>query len=250
MKKNIGKLGAVLAAVLLLVSVFSTTAFAAVTSLPDSTTERVLKIYKYSPITRDGNDEETGTPGDGTTDVGTALDGKTPLENVAFEIYRIPDTQTTSPTPTEDEITAIAVAGNLEATVVTGEGGLATYSFGTTNLKDGTYLIVEKDNPAVSAKAAPFYVSVPMEHPSVERESPGKKSSVSSHAELEKLRQEADDFAEEQARKKAVEAERADKSKSIWNWFGSGDRMSGMSNEAKAVNQSLDAKRVNTTLDR
>jgi hypothetical protein len=159
MKKTLGKLSAIVIATLLLTSLFSTTAFAApVASLPDNTTERVLNLYKYSPT------NASGDPGDGTEDTGAAT-GRTPLEDVEFEIYKVPDTQTTSDTPSSGEIAAIQVAGNLVDTVSTNAQGLATYTFGAGSASDGIYMIVEKPNPAVETPAAPFYVSIPLTSP-------------------------------------------------------------------------------------
>ncbi|MDD3338410.1 MAG: SpaH/EbpB family LPXTG-anchored major pilin [Lachnospiraceae bacterium] len=158
MKKNFSKLGAMLIAVFMLVSMFSTTAFAAVTSLPDNETERVLNLYKYSPTT------SAGDHGDGTVDEGAAT-GRIPLENVEFEIYKVPVKQATSATPTDAEITAIKKETNLVTTIKTDAAGLATHNFGKGNANDGIYLIVEKDNPAVSTKADPFYLNMPLTNP-------------------------------------------------------------------------------------
>lgn len=158
MKKHFRKPGAMLIAVLMLVSMFSTTAFADVTSLPNNTTERVLNIYKYSPST------DAGENGDGTVNEDAATD-RVPLENVEFEIYKVPVGQTTSATPSADEIAAIKIAGNLVTTVKTNPSGLATYSFGEGNAKDGIYMIVEKDNVAVLEKVDPFYVNIPLTNP-------------------------------------------------------------------------------------
>lgn len=165
MKKTTKRIAAILMALVAVICSLSLTAFAAqdntIATLPDSTTHRVLNIHKYSPTNPDGE------PGDGTTDVELPEDSF-PLENIEFEIYQVPDIFFTSEdnvadadrqrTPTDDEIEAIAVEDNYIATVTTDEDGFATYDFGTTN---GIYLVIEKDNPVVSAKAAPFYVSVP-----------------------------------------------------------------------------------------
>lgn len=158
MKKLFGKMGAMLLALIIAVSMFSTAAFAATTSLPDNTTERVLDLYKYAPTT--GSTER----GDGTVDPDASTD-KEPLENVEFEIYKVPDGQATSTTPTSEELAAIKVEGNLIATVKTDATGHASYSFGTGRTNDGKYLVVEKDNAAVEVKADPFYLNIPLTNP-------------------------------------------------------------------------------------
>lgn len=92
------------------------------------------------------------------------------------------------------------------------------------------------------------YATVPMEHRFMEHENPNKKYSVSSRSELDRLQKEADEFAEEQARQQAVKAEREEqKKKGFLGWFGSGDRMSMMSDEAKKINSSLEAKQFDST---
>lgn len=154
MKKTYGKISTALIVLLLLVGMLSATALAAPLSLPDST-ERKLHIYKYEPV------DTSAEHGDGTQET---ITGKNPLANVEFEIYKVPDDATTSKVPTPGEIAAIAVADNLIDTVTTNSAGLATKSFGTGSL-DGKYLIVEKDNLAVSAKADPFYVHIPYTNP-------------------------------------------------------------------------------------
>lgn len=157
MSKKMGKLGILLLAPIMALGLLSTTAFAETSSLPDTTTERVLNIYKYAPTT------ENGTPGDGPAVAGIAT-GKTPLENVEFEIYKV----TAAPagtTPTQAELTAIMLPANLIATVRTDANGYAKYSFGTGTTNDGRYLVVEKANAAVQTAANPFYLSVPLSNP-------------------------------------------------------------------------------------
>jgi fimbrial isopeptide formation D2 family protein/LPXTG-motif cell wall-anchored protein len=154
MKKLLGKTGALLLALLLVISVMSTAAFAA-TSLPDTTSERILEIYKYSPT------NATGTAGTGVADP-NASTNRIPLQNVQFDIYKVPANQTTSATPTDAEKTAIMVDANLVATITTDASGHATHSFGTGTANDGIYLVVERDNAAVSVKAAPFYLNMPL----------------------------------------------------------------------------------------
>ncbi len=157
MNKRFRKLTAILAAALLTVSLIPTAAFAAVTSLPDDSSERVLNIYKYSPSSNSGEN------GNGTAD-SSAAEGRTALQNIQFEIYRVPGEQAVSATPTEAEITAIKNSGS-PITITTNDIGLASHSFGTGTANDGVYLVIEKANSAVSQPVAPFYVSIPLTAP-------------------------------------------------------------------------------------
>lgn len=90
------------------------------------------------------------------------------------------------------------------------------------------------------------YVMAPMDHPTMSTESPKvTRDQVSSRGELEKLELEAEDWSREQERQKALKAEKEEKKKKgFWNWFSSGDKMAGMSQEAKAVNDSLEQRRI------
>ncbi len=158
MRKHLRKLGAMLIAVLML-CMFSAAAFADNTDLTaDESKERILNIYKFSS---DDDTPPLEQPADGTENTNVAT-GRTPLENVEFGIYKVPERQGTSAIPTEDEISAIKLAGAAVVTVKTGSGGLATHSFGTGSANDGAYLIIEKANAAVTTPAAPFYVNMPM----------------------------------------------------------------------------------------
>lgn len=158
MKKLFGKIGAMVVLTLLVVGMVSTTALAAATSLTDDTSERILNIHKYSPTAGAGDN------GDGTEDNGAA-NGRIPLENVEFELYKVPAGQPASTTPSAEELAAYKVPGNLVDTVKTDANGFATKNFGTGNANDGIYLIVEKENPAVAAPAAPFYLHMPLTNP-------------------------------------------------------------------------------------
>jgi fimbrial isopeptide formation D2 family protein/LPXTG-motif cell wall-anchored protein len=158
MNKLLGKTGAILLTLILAIGMMGPVASAATTSLPDNTSARVLEIYKYSPVPTDG------TEGTGEADANAATN-RTPLANVQFDIYKVPAGQTTSQTPTAAEIAAIEVDANLKTTMTTDANGHATYNFGTGNANDGVYLVVERDNAAVSAKAAPFYLNMPLTNP-------------------------------------------------------------------------------------
>lgn len=140
------------------------TAFAkenSVNSLPDQTTERKLVIHKYAPA------DESDSRGDGTAQ--TIPDTKKPLANVEFSIYKVAEIKDASigEKPTSDDITKYAVHDNLVTTVKTDEKGEAAFLPSKVDGKyvDYVYLVVEKDNAAVSKKADPFYVSVPYTNP-------------------------------------------------------------------------------------
>ncbi|MCL2744221.1 MAG: hypothetical protein FWE67_10240 [Planctomycetaceae bacterium] len=87
------------------------------------------------------------------------------------------------------------------------------------------------------------FANVQMEHSSESREEhkPSRKNSVSSTGEMEKLQRDADEYAAEEARKKAKE--NSEKKGGFWAWFQSGKSTNGMSSEAKALNESIEAKR-------
>ncbi len=156
--ESCGMAATMLAAVLLFVTLLPATAFAEVVSLPDDTTQRVLSIYKYTPI------GGAAVPGSGLPDDSAATE-RTPLANVDFEIYRVPENTEISAAPASEEIEAIAVGRNYVNTITTDADGLATYDFGEGPANDGIYLIIEKANPAVVAPVDPFYVSIPMTNP-------------------------------------------------------------------------------------
>ena len=165
LKKNkLRKLGTAMITALMLVSTLATSAAAAnpdgVTSLPDNSSERKVTIHKYAP-SADGDLE-----GDGTEITDGSLNDRTPLGNVEFEIWSVPDNQETSEAPTAAEIAAITT-GNTPVIVTTDADGVTSHRFGAGTSKDGKYLIIEKDNPAVAAdgKSDPFYLSVPLTNP-------------------------------------------------------------------------------------
>lgn len=128
------------------------------------TGDRILNIHKYTPGTPSG-EESDGTD----VDVGSAY---TPLANVEFEIYRVAElsellsgTVVLSKTPTAQELANYKVSKNYITTLITDAAGYATFNFSEAGYGDGVYLVVEKDNAAVSLKAEPFYVSIPTTNP-------------------------------------------------------------------------------------
>lgn len=122
-------------------------------------------------------------------------------------------------------------------------------------LPTGCGLMGGKKGPNIE-EAPPYYgktkeANIPMEHPYMQREPLSSKQSVSSKNELEKLQEEAEYFAEERAKKKAAENEQADKKKKgFWAWMGSGSKTPMMSKEAKEIHQNLEAKRIDSSLQR
>ena len=128
------------------------------------TGDRILNIHKYTPSTPSG-EESDGTD----VDVGSAY---TPLANVEFEIYHVAElsdllsgTVVLSKTPTPQELAKYKVSKNYITTLITDAAGYATFNFSEAGYGDGVYLVVEKDNAAVSVKAEPFYVSIPTTNP-------------------------------------------------------------------------------------
>lgn len=126
--------------------------------------DRILNIHKYSPSTPSGN-ESDGTD----VEVGG---GYTPLANVEFEIYRVAElsdllsgTVVLNKTPTAGELAKYKVSENYITTLITDGAGFASFNFSQAGYSDGVYLVVEKDNAAVSLKAEPFYVSIPTTNP-------------------------------------------------------------------------------------
>lgn len=85
--------------------------------------------------------------------------------NVSFDIYFAEDLATGSPLagrmPTGEELALYQIPKNWMATITADPNGLASYNFTEEGQEDGVYLIVEKDDPAVTEKAAPFYVRIP-----------------------------------------------------------------------------------------
>lgn len=128
------------------------------------TGDRILNIHKYTPSTPSGENS------DGTdVDVGSAY---TPLANVEFEIYHVADLSellsgsvVLSKTPTAQELAKYKVSSRYITTLITDAAGFATFNFSLAGYGDGVYLVVEKDNAAVSLKAEPFYVSIPTTNP-------------------------------------------------------------------------------------
>lgn len=103
----------------------------------------------------------------------TTADGKTPIEGIVFDIYKVATSEelssgtvTISSVPTADEVTTYATSDRLVGTVTTSASGNAVFNFTTNNQPDGAYLIIERDNDKVVQPVAPFYITVPMEDPS------------------------------------------------------------------------------------
>ena len=123
---------------------------------------RKLHLYKYTPTS------SKDVAGDGTV---TQVTNRTPLANIKFAIYEVCSLEdylsgkvSLSASPTEDEVKQYQVDDNHVGTIVTNQNGYASYDFGH-GKNDGIYLVVELPNNAVTAPAAPFYLSVPMTNP-------------------------------------------------------------------------------------
>ncbi len=111
--------------------------------------DRILNIFKFTP------DEEQA-------------DGGAELSNVAFEIYHVAAMSdflsgnvVLNKTPTARELEIYKVSGNYVTTLITDGSGSASFNFSRAGCADGVYLVVEQENPAVSLKTEPFYVSIP-----------------------------------------------------------------------------------------
>lgn len=105
--------------------------------------ERVLNIYK---TTKEGDS------------------GKVPLENIAFEIYKVAtmeEVESGHIRPTAENMETFRTEENRIATVKTDAMGRAVYNFTEHQQPDGVYLIAETYNPATMGAVAPFYVMIP-----------------------------------------------------------------------------------------
>lgn len=95
-------------------------------------------------------------------------DGKTPLANIMFDIYKVASFAqlesgevTLNAQPTQEEIQRYKTIDNLVATVKTNTQGLATYNFTENGMPDGIYMVAELFSDATTGPAAPFYIAVP-----------------------------------------------------------------------------------------
>ena len=98
----------------------------------------------------------------------SAESGKTPLANIAFDIYKVATMQQLesgevklSEQPTEEEIAVYQNEDNWIATLVTDVQGFATYNFTENGQADGVYLIVEQFSAATTGEISPFFVAIP-----------------------------------------------------------------------------------------
>lgn len=88
----------------------------------------------------------------------TEKDSGLPISDIKFHVYSVDGQGGTSEIPTEEEIALYAVPENLIGTIVTDTTG-----YGSMELDEGTYLVVEEYNAEkIKAPVAPFYIQVPM----------------------------------------------------------------------------------------
>lgn len=98
----------------------------------------------------------------------SAEDGKTPLANIMFDIYKVATFAqlesgevVLSQQPTAEEIDKYKHIDNLVTTLKTNSQGMATYNFTESGLEDGVYMIVELFSDATTGPVAPFFLAVP-----------------------------------------------------------------------------------------
>lgn len=89
---------------------------------------------------------------------------KKPISGIQFSIYRVnpAEGETTSPTPTQEEIDLYKTDANLVTTITTNANGYASVNMGE---DAGLYLLVEHDSSKVRTPVDPFYVRLPMPDP-------------------------------------------------------------------------------------
>lgn len=98
----------------------------------------------------------------------SADDGKMPLANIEFALYRVATMEqlesgevVLSETPTAEEIETYKVSANLIATLKTDVQGLATYNFTENGQPDGVYMVAELYSTATTGPVDPFFIIVP-----------------------------------------------------------------------------------------
>lgn len=117
---------------------------------PDVNQERSLTIHKY----RMEDTADAGSEGMGQrNDVGNVPEDAIPLQGVQFKVDKVNDRDHTQ-----------IDASWTSRTLTTNTQGEASIT-GNGNLPMGVYRVEELDNPAVTLKAKPFYVSVPLTNP-------------------------------------------------------------------------------------
>ena len=95
-------------------------------------------------------------------------EGKKPLANISFEIYRVAELEqlergevTLGEKPTREDILRYQKQENLVATLTTDAQGMASYNFTENGQPDGAYLIVEQYSAATTGAIEPFFILIP-----------------------------------------------------------------------------------------
>ena len=79
---------------------------------------------------------------------------KSPLSGIIFDIYPVKSSDTLPDKATDP-------GGDAEYTLITNERGKASLNFTQMGLPDGTYVVVEREHPAIVSPIEPFYLYVP-----------------------------------------------------------------------------------------
>lgn len=79
---------------------------------------------------------------------------KSPLSGIIFDIYPVKPSDTLPDKATDP-------GGLAEYTLITNERGKASLNFTHMGLPDGTYVVVEREHPAIVSPIEPFYLYVP-----------------------------------------------------------------------------------------
>ena len=142
---------------------FAIPASAAATTLPDTTSQRSLTIYKYDNV------DDSVPYGEGLMDeVNTTV--HRPMKNVIFDVYYYADLDSNVPKQiSEQEAQSWAASHSTaqKATIVTDSTGKATWNAATGKSADGVYLVMERASRAIqyTGKTMPFFVSMPYTNP-------------------------------------------------------------------------------------
>ncbi len=98
----------------------------------------------------------------------SADDGKMPLANIEFELYRVAAMAqlesgevVLGEKPTAEEIKAYQTSANLVTVLKTDVQGLASFNFTENGQPDGVYMVVERYSAATTGPVEPFFIIVP-----------------------------------------------------------------------------------------
>lgn len=97
-----------------------------------------------------------------------ADDGKKPLENIMFDIYKVATFAqlesgevVLNQQPTQAEINQYKRIENLVTTLKTNSQGMASFNFTGNGWDDGVYLVVELFSDATTGPVEPFFIAIP-----------------------------------------------------------------------------------------